>query len=72
MKVSDWFPPEVKPTIPGVYEIQNLRYPFYWWTGKEWLGACSTPEEWDEEPGEGCRETEFVEAFCWRGLAEKP
>lgn len=70
MKVTDWFRPDVKPTLPGVYEVLGLGDIFYFskWDGKNWHWGSRDIEE-------AGRETSIKEQHDyrkWRGLAEKP
>lgn len=83
-KLTDWFPAEVKPTIPGVYELAygNLELPipmpmpFHYWTGCYWAnGAGKTVDECQDRSREK-KPTEswatYMKTAKWRGLAEDP
>jgi len=70
MKLTPWFPPEVKPVHVGYYETGiDYRHPesekggksiFLWWfDGKNWVDASRAYK---------CSEQNRY----WRGLAEKP
>jgi hypothetical protein len=75
MKLTDWFPPEVKPPLVGVYELQGLPYPYHWWTGAQWSNPCRTPDEvMDEirETGPDPSGMGYATGCCWRGLAADP
>lgn len=72
-KLTDWYPPEVKPVREGVYEVTSaevgiLKYAY--WNGKAFGLRCRSVENADLEresfwfPHEG--------VIHWRGLAEKP
>ena len=73
MKLTPWYPPEVKPVRKGVYEVREEVFGkwtvFAYWNGKRF----------------GYRETESIRAYDkrdhptglsatapWRGLAEEP
>jgi hypothetical protein len=68
MKLTPWFPPDVKPVRAGVYEVR-MKAPWYrYWDGVHWHAghctselACALPhlpiENTPPEP--------------WRGLAEE-
>lgn len=76
-KFTDWFQPEVKPTIPGVYEIELVPYPFHYWDGKQWLvDVEQSPREFrnfDPAKSEPMPETvKYIKTFRWRGLAANP
>lgn len=62
-KLTDWFPPEVKPVHVGFYESIAFRHYdelfILYWDGTEWLLKDLT---------ESC----LVQDREWRGLAEKP
>lgn len=67
-KYTDWFPPEIKPVHVGVYELEDLPYPFHYWDGARWFGAGARGEKirlYAEQVDYGCR-------VRWRGLSEKP
>lgn len=60
---TDWFPADIKPTRPGVYEImapesdwvRNLK-----WTGQRWVNV------WDDD------KSEPVKISSWRGIDHDP
>ncbi len=71
MKLTPWFPANVKPVRVGVYEIHsNTTTPWYrHWDGLNWCAGERTPWE--------AGYLEFIPlgaAFAepWRGLAEEP
>jgi hypothetical protein len=72
MKLTEWFPGDVKPVRPGVYEREfgggsPNGYGFSRWTGSRWAWRGRTPEE--------AAASKFLsqnERIRWRGLAEKP
>ncbi len=72
MKVTEWFPGDVKPVRRGVYERDfgggGLRfYSFSRWTGSLWAYRAETPEKAAYE--------KFISLnnnLPWRGLTEKP
>lgn len=67
-KLTEWFPPEVKPVRVGVYEV---AYPpgrwFRKWDGTRWMCGADTPEIAVERSAIPVETT-----FPWRGLAEEP
>ena len=68
MKVTDWFGPDVKPTIPGVYETQSESAPcFQYWTG-DYFDSCADNAELAAVVGW----KSMYQTPVWRGLAEKP
>jgi hypothetical protein len=73
MKVTEWFEPTVKPVHPGVYELEDLPYPFLYWDGEAWYGAMLRPEHWPVTGGVRVEFGKGYQATCrWRGLADKP
>lgn len=67
-KFTPWFPADVKPAYPGVYEIQDDVITWYRrWDGKRWF------------VGDRLKEVAAVETIPflgepdpWRGLAKPP
>lgn len=68
MKMTDWFPPEIKPVYVGWYHTNNPTLTYFsiieslfnwWWNGDEWM---------DYPDGNICRQ----QIRYWRGLTEKP
>ena len=48
MKLTPWFPPEVPPAHPGVYEVETkyIPGPFYrLWDGRFWRMGGDSPVE---------------------------
>lgn len=48
VKLTPWFPGNVKPVRVGVYQrpYGSYDYPLYcWWDGKEWSAGARTPFE---------------------------
>ncbi|KVW15439.1 hypothetical protein WK91_18565 [Burkholderia cepacia] len=76
MKITDdmlteWFPDFTHPTVPGVYEVENIvgtstRY-FSHWSSDGWSWCMSTPAEAARVASDS-RRTEYR---SWRGLKEK-
>jgi hypothetical protein len=69
MKLTPWFPADVKPVRVGVYEVR-MKAPWYrYWDGVHWHAGHCTPKlacplshmPLEETPSEP-----------WRGLAEEP
>lgn len=73
MKLTEWFGPDVKPTIPGVYETKDIgeKYSFgaQYWKGDHWGVWCVNHESAARNAYLGRSYFQNVE---WRGLAEKP
>lgn len=74
MKLTDWFPPEVKPVHVGVYETQSARFMddtwYAYFDGKRWgYCTCTNPEDaFEYRNRQHFRDSDSP----WRGLAEKP
>lgn len=72
MKLTEWFPGDVKPVRVGVYERswengEKFDYPYYFWDGKQWRGQGVSRED------EMIRNTVSVfQNNPWRGLAKEP
>lgn len=69
MKLTPWFPPEVKPVRVGVY-IATVRKPsvFYrYWDGESWL--CGS---FDQQLANASRPDWYGPPIHWRGLAKQP
>jgi hypothetical protein len=69
MKLTPWFPANVKPVRAGVYEISSTTPWYRYWDGANWCAGERTP--WEAEKLELLP---LVVAFAepWRGLAEEP
>lgn len=65
-KMTGWFGSDVKPALPGVYEVEG-RF-FSKWDGKDWFWGSFDLEAAAESSGV----KEKVHYKKWRGLAEKP
>jgi hypothetical protein len=69
MKLTPWFPANVKPVRAGVYEIQDSLAAWYRrWDGMNWYVG-------DSEPERAAQETIVLASYLrapWRGLAEEP
>jgi hypothetical protein len=72
MKLTPWFPANVKPVRAGVYEVKgDPKYKWHrYWDGKDWYCGSFTPN------GAVANFNEYrlraVIKFPWRGLAEEP
>lgn len=70
-KLTDWFKPNVKPELPGVYETNPYTRPcktYQYWDGKGW-GSYNN----DVHGAYLDRRTPSdYQSPKWRGLAEKP
>lgn len=65
MKLTPWFPPDVKPVRVGVYEknLFNGRRWYSKWDGSQWLFICETAD--------GAAVEQIPSAFInvpWRGI----
>ena len=69
MTLTPWFPGDVKPARPGVYQRDFGRERKYaYWTGSAWKLGSATPEG-----AEACNDYSPVQlntTVCWRGLTE--
>jgi hypothetical protein len=69
MKMTKWFPGDVKPVHVGVYEtapMHGIQF-FQFWNGQSWGYAAQDPEmarEWSDMPS-------FHQNDSWRGLAKE-
>lgn len=68
-KKTPWFPGDVLPTRPGVYEreIRTWRIAYSMWTGKEWKFSQDTPDRAESET-----KPSYRKHLPWRGLAQEP
>lgn len=81
-KLTDWFPADVKPARPGIYELAYgnldvaMPMPFHYWTGSYWAnGAGKTVDECNERSRERMPTESwatYMKTAKWRGLAEDP
>ena len=75
MKLTSWFPANVKPVHIGVYEIAYHLFEDEWsngfsyWNGKKWANSCCSIRSAYENRTwfEGA-----IQEKKWRGLAEQP
>jgi len=69
-KLTDWFPPNVKPVHKGMYEVHVSHcYPFpRYFDGKKWH-IMTRAEASGTKPFTPCS---VDYGYHWRGLAEKP
>jgi hypothetical protein len=71
MKLTDWFPGDVKPVRKGVYQKlcgHGVELGYQYWNGKYW--CYWTPNKNEAKTYEGPSwEGEFGQ---WRGLTENP
>ena len=70
MKLTPWFPANVKPVRAGVYEVKEDDPPAWYrrWDGECWYVGDATPER-------AAQETIVLASWLrapWRGLAEEP
>lgn len=68
MKLTEWFGPDVKPVMPGVYETNVSKGAYQMWDGKRWGSLAQSPDKalYDNYTAS------FYQEVKWRGLAEKP
>ena len=75
-KLTDWFPPGVKPVRVGVYQVCE-----HWWLAREWHSHGY--QHWDGQrwgifnptPDAAAAEADLASEYqinFWRGLAEQP
>jgi len=68
MKLTPWFPADVMPVRPGVYEVNARPGPWYRrWDGRHWFAGDHTPEN-----AASSKCALFMNTNPWRGLAEPP
>lgn len=72
-KLSQWFGPETKPALPGVYQRnyggkEQLGIVYSYFDGKQWGIFGWTPQ--DAEFQKWAKST--YNGFKWRGLASNP
>lgn len=74
MKMTPWFPPEIRPVHVGEYEVRsvwNYAVLLRWFDGEFWSCVYSP----DEPKEMRIRERQYVSAYqeiTWRGLAKEP
>lgn len=75
MKLTDWFPHTVRPVHVGVYELEDLPYPFHFWTGEYWSGAGKNYYDVDAQDSESSmtnntdvKEGAYPYGLRWRGV----
>lgn len=70
-KLTKWFGPDMKPTIPGVYETldEEKIIGFQLWKGEFW-GRYGYSVDDAVRSDDGRRS--MYQKVRWRGLAEKP
>lgn len=70
MKLTEWFGPEVNPTMPGWYERH------YYWHSEEYAKTLCNDywdgSEWKIGTPSGSKYPGAAKDLKWRGLAEKP
>lgn len=70
-KLTPWFPGDVKPARPGVYQTRDGKDVCYqFWTGEQWNMATTSAEYAADFQQDGDRS--HFQNDPWRGLAEKP
>ncbi len=69
-EVTDWFPAEVKPVNPGIYQLLNTstdRLFYSRWNGCAWCIGCMEAED----AASFTRESVVQLRWPWRGLTEQ-
>ena len=67
-KYTPWFPGDVMPVRPGVYEVNALPGPWYRrWDGRHWFAGGRTPKD-----AASSKYETVPNVNPWRGLAEPP
>lgn len=76
MKLTEWYPPHVKPVRPGVYQVAYFGKgnPSYArWDGKVWSGSfCIAYIYMALELAHRCADRNSKQSLPWRGLAADP
>jgi hypothetical protein len=68
-KLTKWFPADVKPKHPGVYERRNAFWRYAFWTGRVWSPGADNVEEAYEIAD---YDQSTYQDVPWRGLAHPP
>jgi len=71
MKLTPWFPANVKPVRAGVYEVESLNHfkLYRYWDGRRWRAGAHTPDRAIQKFRiSGLPSPDVV---SWRGLAEE-
>lgn len=73
-KMTDWFPPEVKPVHVGEYNASRCRAPnaLLWWNGHFWSRVYWPNESRETQERRKFARSEDGHIIEWRGLVEKP
>jgi hypothetical protein len=69
MKMTEWFPAEIKPVHAGVYETRDelgIRW-FSAWRGDVWIWGNISPGAWPNLTGNPA----LYQRREWRGLSEE-
>lgn len=67
-KLTDEFPPEIKPFYPGVYRTRLGSIVGY----SRWTGACWSNQQATRKGARIASTIGAIQRKFWRGLAEKP
>jgi hypothetical protein len=70
MKMTDWYPAEIKPVREGVYEVKSVHWAVGWysrWDGKQWMWTAAGKEK--AARMDSPAPTQFR---MWRGLDADP
>ena len=69
MKLTPWFPANVLPVRPGVYEVDKYIGTHWYrrWDGKYWFAGNYAPED-----AASSKHALVMNAHPWRGLAKPP
>jgi hypothetical protein len=70
LKLTEWFPPEIKPVHIGVYQCNPFApHTYRNWDGKNWGVSQHTAEQ---ASFVGYLHAQYQDKIEWRGLAEEP
>ena len=66
--LTPWFPADVKPVRPGVYEVQTITGRFAYFDGYSWGWSFATKREAERD-----RDPWYaMQKKLWRGLNKEP
>lgn len=66
MRLTDWYPPHIKPARVGVYStLHDGHYGFSYWNGSRWGGQWQTAEKAAENKEHALAD----QRKTWRGVA---
>jgi hypothetical protein len=75
-RLTEWFGPDVKPTIPGIYDTYDADDPdeknyhgAQYWDGNQW---CKWGFDREDAVRSAAHGKSIYQRNYWRGLAEDP